>query len=115
MGPVPFVVIVQLVQQRILGNRFWGNIGKYAKFLFHQKILKESLGESSWPQRGNDSQLTSSVPFVAHSVHFLANAGVEKLQSGTITMDFGHIHGHPQLVPQEFHLEGVPRIQTNKL
>lgn len=91
MGPVLFVVSVELVQQSILGNGFWGYIGEYAKFLFHQKNVKESLGESSWPQKGNDSQMTSRVPFVAHGVHFLANAGVEKLHSGTITMDFGGI------------------------
>lgn len=91
VGPVLFVVSVELVQQRILGNGFWEHIGKYTKFLFHQKSVKESLGESSWPQKGNDSQMTSRIPFVTHGVHFLANAGVEKLHSGTITMDFGSI------------------------
>lgn len=89
--PVSFVVSVELIQQRILGKEFWEHIGKYAKFLFHQKSVKESLGENSWPQKGNDSQVTSSVPFVTHGVHFLANGGVEKLQSVSITMDFGNI------------------------
>ena len=60
-------------------------------FCSTKKMLKNHLGESSWPQKGNDSQMTSRVPFVAHGVHFLANAGVEKLHSGTITMDFGSI------------------------